>query len=758
MSKSFVQRHHEVAMIVGALCMATAASAAQKGPATPDASASGGLEEIVVTAERREASTQKTAQAITAVTAQSLKESGVTSAAGLSQVVPGVDVNLGGGFSQIRIRGVGGGVVNNFGEPGVAYSVGGVYIAQPYGGNAAYYDLSRVEVLKGPQGTLYGRNSTAGAINVVPNRPELTRFYGEASLQVGNYSDFEPQVILNAPLGDKVAARLAISTINHDGYFSNGQSDAKIKSGRLQFLFQPTDGTSIVLLGDLFEENGKGPGDTPLFPGTNANGVAAIKPGSTGRYLTSDPFDNLGANFVYSTGFPPPNATFAPYGHPKIDHKQTILSADVESDLGFANLSFIPAYVTTKVNDNLANFGYTSDVFTDAKQTSVEARLASKSGGSLQWVAGAYYFDHDNNSTQTFLQRGLGYITLGTPKMKTTSKAFFGQGTYSVTDTVRLTAGLRYTSEDKSVRGATVAPGVPAFLCPNYIVATGTGYSVTDRCSLTNTGDLSFSNTSWKVGAEYDVAAHSMLYGNVSTGFRAGGFNPGAPPNTFPPEKLTAFEVGSKNEFAEGTARVNVSAFYWNYSVESNPVFGPINPIGLAFVVVPGSSHIYGAEIETAFKASSADTISFNALYQHAKYVHYSTLAIPFIGIPATVYDGTDRTSSPDLSGNASYDHSFLLASGGKIDANLNAHFESSSLLALQLPVPEGYRREGFVTGNISVTYTTASDKFSLGAFVNNVTDEWVGSGAFTSTTTGNVFQQSAATPRIFGLRANVKF
>jgi iron complex outermembrane receptor protein len=140
--------------------MATAAAQAEQAAAQAPPAASGGLEEVVVTAERHAASSQDTAQAISAVTSDSLENAGVINSSGLGQVVPGVDVDTGGGFSQIRIRGVGGGVRNNFGEPGVAYSVGGIYLAQPYGGNAAYYDLARVEVLKGPQGTLYGRNST----------------------------------------------------------------------------------------------------------------------------------------------------------------------------------------------------------------------------------------------------------------------------------------------------------------------------------------------------------------------------------------------------------------------------------------------------------------------------------------------------------------------------------------------------------------------------------------------------------------------
>jgi len=744
--------------LVGALSALATPAIAQEAAPTQAAADDGSLGEIIVTAERRSTSTQKTAQAITAVSSDTLAQSGVVNATGLANVVPGVQVNQGGGFSQIVIRGVGGGVVNNFGEPGVAYNIAGVYLAQPYGGNAAFHDIQRVEVLKGPQGTLYGRNSTAGAINIVPTRPELGNLKGGLTAQFGSYSDLEAQGFLNVPLGEQVAARFSASKMKHDGYFSNGQSDANATSFRGQLLVEPSSGFSVNFLADYFKEVGKGPGDTPILPGTNFNGAGAIKPGATGLYLDpNDPWKNLDGSFIHSTGFPAPNATVAPYANPSIKHEQLILSAELNADLGFANLTVIPAYVTTKVNDHLANYGYNSDVFTDAKQFTAEARLASTGNGPLKWVLGLYHFNQKNNSTQTFFQFGLGYITLGTPKLDANSYAAFGQATYSLSETFRVTGGMRYTTETKDVNGATVAPGVPAFLCPNFIPATGTGVGVSDRCSVANVGHLKFSSFNWKLGVEADVGPHSMLYANASTGFRSGGFNPGSPPNTFDPEKLYAYEIGSKNEFMDGKLRLNVSAFYWDYKRESNPVFGPINPIGLAFVVVPGSSHLYGAELESAFKITPNDTLTLNALVQHSNYVHYATLAIPFIGVPSAVYDGMRRSLTPTFSGNASYEHVFELANGGEVSANANVSFASTSILALSQPSPVGYTQSGYALGNLSLTYAAPKQAWSITAFVNNVTDKFVATSVFQSTTTGNVFQQ-AMPPRTYGVRASVKF
>jgi len=742
----------------GALCSLAMPAYAQEEPQAAAEDNSGGLEEIIVTAERRDSTLQKTAQAISAVSSDSLERSGVVNAGGLAQLVPGVDVNQGGGFSQIRIRGVGGGVVNNFGEPGVAYNINGIYLAQPYAGNAAFHDLQRVEVVKGPQGTLYGRNATAGAINVIPNRPKLGEFDGELSGTLGNYNHTELQGVFNVPLGTTIAARLSASKLDHDGYFSNGQSDADVTSLRGQLLFEPSNSLSVLLYADYFKENGKGPGDTPLLPGTSFSAGGAILAGATGRYLNpSDPWQNLSTDFAYSSGLAAPNNLSRPYANPSINHEQLILSAEIKADLGFANLTVIPALVTTKVDDLLANYGYNSFVFTDAKQTSLEARLSSQAGGPLQWVLGAYLYDQNNNSTQSFFQFGRGYITLGTPTLDTKSFALFGQATYSLTDAFRITGGLRYTEEDKVVGGATTAPRPAILPCPGtFFPATGSGLSVTARCSIPNTGQLSFSSTNWKAGVEYDLAERSMLYANVSTGFRAGGFNPGAPPNAFPPEEMTAYEIGSKNEFMGGRLRLNVSGFYWDYAVEANPVFGPINPPGFfAFVVTPGSAHVYGVEVEAAAKLSDNDTLTFNTLYQQAKFDSYRTLSV--FGAPPVIYDGASRPNSPTWAGNVGYEHVFDFASGATVTANVDMHFESKTVLALARPEPVGYSRDGFATGNVALTYRPENEKFSISAFVNNVADKFVPTSVFQSTSTGNVFQQSQP-PRTYGVRASIKF
>ncbi len=720
-----------------------------------------GLAEIVVTAERRSSDLQKTALSLTALSADNLAKMGTVNALGLSQQVPGVEVASAGGFQQIHIRGVGGGVVNAYGEPGVGYNIAGVYIAQAYAGNAAYYDINRIEVLKGPQGTLYGRNSTAGAINIIPNQPDLSGMSAAATLQVGNYSDFETQAMLNLPLSDTVGGRLAISTVKHNGYFTNGKSDADSKSGRLQLLFKPNDKWSVLLHGDFFKEQGQGTGDTPLNPGAPVGVFGPILPGVTTRFINpSNPWQSISPTVVYPTGLFGSTLPVIPLQGPSsIDHKQTIVSADLEADLGFATLSVIPAYVSTKVNDHLYNYGYTSAVDISARQFTGEVRLASDNSSRLKWLAGLYYFDQSNDSSQTFFQEFLGFITLDTPHLTDKSYAPFGQVTFSVTDRLRLTAGLRYTKEKKSVDGNTITPGIPAFLCPagQYLPATGQGVGVTDRCAVPNSGDLDFNSTNYKAGLEFDVSDNSLLYANVSTGFKAGGFNPGSPPNTFPPEKLTAYEIGSKNRLADGKVTLNGSAFYWNYVNEANPGLGPINPIGFAFIVVPGRSHIYGAEGELAWKFSRNDLLSLSALYEHAEYVDYSTLAIPLLGIVSHDYSGSVRPYSPKWSGNADYEHTFRLPNSANLVFNANAHFQSSQLNNLAFPLPDGFTTSGYGIVNASLTFLSSGDRFTVGAYVNNATDRFIMQYGLQSPTSGNTFV-AALPPRTYGIRASVKF
>jgi iron complex outermembrane receptor protein len=216
------------------------------------------LEEVIITAERREQSVQRSAIAVSVLGGDELVEHGIQSMRDILDSVPGLDLTQSTPSSNISLRGLGAGGGTNFTDGVVAFNVGGVPIARQYATIGAFYDLDRVEVLKGPQGTLYGRNATVGAINLVPKRP-TQNFEGDFNLTLGNYNALVMSGAVSLPMTDTVAARIAFSTNRHDGYLSNGYNDASNHALRASLLFEPSDAFSLLLWADYYRDNSRGP-------------------------------------------------------------------------------------------------------------------------------------------------------------------------------------------------------------------------------------------------------------------------------------------------------------------------------------------------------------------------------------------------------------------------------------------------------------------------------------------------------------------
>src|SRR5882724_10710707 len=251
-----------MAIAAGASAQSASSSAAGTA-ATQGSAASGGLEEVTVTAQRREENLQKTPLAVVAISGEQLARAGVKEAQDLNKLVPGLKIGQTGTMTQFFVNGVGSGVANAYGDPTIAFNVDGVYIGRPTGVNGVFYDLSRVEVLKGPQGTLYGRNAAAGAVNVITNRPEFTDSV-QTGLEIGNYDAIRISGVGNLKLSDTLAIRLAGLSSRHSGYLSDGFNDEDDAGGRAQLLWQPGDRLSLLLGADYFHQGGKGPAAIPV--------------------------------------------------------------------------------------------------------------------------------------------------------------------------------------------------------------------------------------------------------------------------------------------------------------------------------------------------------------------------------------------------------------------------------------------------------------------------------------------------------------
>jgi iron complex outermembrane receptor protein len=213
------------------------------------------VEEILVTAERREETVQRTSLALSVLRAEQLKVGGVTQANDLASLVPGLTISNAGGIVQTYLRGVGSFATDARAEPSIAYNLNGVYIARPAGIGSVFFDLDRVEVLKGPQGTLYGRNASGGAINIITNKPKF-EFGASALVEGGNFSDINGQGYVNVPLSDTVAFRLAGQMSERDGYLSDGYDDEDTEAARLMGLWEPSEKFSLLFTGEYTSVGG----------------------------------------------------------------------------------------------------------------------------------------------------------------------------------------------------------------------------------------------------------------------------------------------------------------------------------------------------------------------------------------------------------------------------------------------------------------------------------------------------------------------
>ncbi|MGZ3367325.1 MAG: TonB-dependent receptor [Caulobacteraceae bacterium] len=747
-----------------------------------------GLGEIVVTAERRTTDVQHAALAITALSGDALLQNGVVNAQSLIEQVPGIYVTHGNPLPNIFIRGVGGGVVNAYHDPAVAYNIDDVYVARPYGNNTTYYDLDRVEVLKGPQGTLYGRNATAGAINVISKKPLLGRLEAEGNLQLGNYNDVETNGALNLPVNDVLAARVSFRTVRRDGYLSAGADDSDSQAARIRVLYKPSDTFNVLATASYFHDGGRGPGTVLLYTGVNGGA-------STQKYINpSNPWTSIPSTLL----FPQHNITFVglnrrnPSGlqvdpqNSFINNKQWLFTANATWNLGAVTLSVIPSYVRTPSDFLAIGGGMQQRILNDSKETTVEARLANNDSGRLRWIVGGYFLNEDQTASQTYLQN-VGPITLN---VNSTDRGYaaFGQATYSILSNFRLTGGVRFSEEEKTQNGNTVIPW-DAF---SGAACSGAGTTYTAQgvytdpqlptpfnfvpftqstCAVLNAGNLKFSNTSYKAGVEWDVAPRSLLYANVSSGFKAGGFNPGGPPTatsnhpaTYLPEKLTAYAVGSKNRFWDNRLQFNAEAFYWEYKDANIPAAQNINPAGFAFSVLNGDAHIWGVDTDTSWLVTRDDRLTLGLVYTGSrwdKYVLPATVGVQGNGSPITIIPGSNltgkiRANTPEWSGTAGYNHTFNLKDDARVVFDAVSHFESSAWTGDNRTTTLGLRPAYHLT-NLTLTYWAPGNRWSAGAFVDNVENADVFTGAATSNVLlGGAFG-TLLPPRTYGVRFSAK-
>jgi iron complex outermembrane receptor protein len=715
----------------------------QTAPAssTSDPREAPAVEEIVVTAQKRPELLSKVPVSISAITGSALKSEGVVSPLSISNLVPSAQISQANGI-QITIRGVSSPDGTEKGDPSAAFLLNGVYLARQQSLSGAFFDLDRVEVLRGPQGTLYGRNATAGVVNVISNRPKF-EFEAAASGEVSNFDAQRAEAMANMPVTDTLAIRAAAVYNKHDSYLVNAPGDDRRlgfdqdeAAARLSSLWQfgSSQQGSLLIIGDYAHQGGAGP-----MPVRSQDFFT--------NYLTANPvwFDASSAA-RRTVRYP-----FISEQHQ--DNKIYSVTGELNYDLDRVGFTYLGSYrVFDRYNLQVQAFPK-SNLYPDDYATGVtraqshELRVSTRGGGPLDAVLGLYYFEERTDNANTILPNYSGYSVFAFLQRLVVgnSKAVFGQATYHISDALRVTGGLRYSDDLKSRQGLTV--GQQGSTIPDPALYT---------ILTVNDARITSSKLTWKAGLDYDVTDKVLAFASVATGYKAGGFNDGCSagsPNClapvaqnrlfYNPEELTAYEAGLKGRYFGGILGLNLTGFFYDYTnLQLNSQQEPPAPPGQV-TLNAGKSHIKGGEIEAIFAPDRLDRFDLSLALLDARYVQYQ----PKIGID---FADRDLDNSPSQVIVAGYTRTFPLPWGAKIAARAETRF-SSSFFETDFNIPAQFRQPAYTKSNATVTYSAQLDRWYAEAFIKNIEDKIVFSGY----SSGRVF---VSEPRLFGVRAGVRF
>jgi iron complex outermembrane recepter protein len=727
------------------------------------------LEEITVTAAKRTENQQKVAIAMETISSDQIKETGMNNLDQILNNISNVIINKAQDGLRVTIRGLSDTGSAQHGMavtmPTVAVNVDGVYSNRKDTGSGLF-DVERVEVLYGPQSTLYASNSPGGIVNVVSANPKLDKYEVSGLLEYGNYNLLHTEGSMNAPISEKVALRAAFTTSVRDGYLSNGGDNEDSKSARVRFLYQPIDKLSFVLTGEVDK-----------YSTQRSGGVNSFYDGyyQTGAKVT---------DYWYTTDILPGPTT----------NTSKQLTGRMDWDMGFATMSLLPSY-NKRDGSMQERMAMGTDITlnkgtTNSKEKSVELRMASSSDFFFKWIAGFNYYNAKN------IQNSLGFDGGGNPKLSVlaatgasiqeyrnmdsdeTAKAIFANITYPITDTFRATAGYRYSWDDVLMHN-------------NETRGIRGGPDTGKLEAIAETFNDPYADPDYKVGLEYDLASNSMIYADFSTSYRVQAMGGGGPGTTSSqkkvPEKLKAYSMGAKNRFLDNKLQVNVSGYYYDYTGfkagdMQTGFFGNINdPSTFTNAYTQndpnssqtGDGRMYGLDVQSNWIISGDDMLNLSVSYLKSEWTnlvfdyYYDYLITGVMPgqswgltniVPATTvsYNGKPMTMSPPWTISATYSHNFNLPNGAFIKAQLEERYKTGYRMSWKdADYPWNYQEKSHIT-NLSATYTNADGKWTLSAYVRNLEDYaekrmyMTPGGGQGITTLGN--------PRTYGGVLSVKF
>jgi iron complex outermembrane receptor protein len=700
-----------------------AAQPAPVAPAAGDAAAEGGLEDIVVTATRREERLQYVPVTVTAVTASTLATVGVFQMRNLTEIVPGFTGGRNISGSQPVIRGIGSVGVSVGDESNVAAYIDGVYQPNAYANFLELVEIERVEVLRGPQGTVFGRNATGGLINIITPDPSFnTR--GKVAVRYGrtrnDAGDYDLRAYVTGALTENIAADFAGLYRKNEDYIVDLVRGGHVGGSRAinlrsKLLFQPSDDAEIVLTGEYFDQNSTEVAVQPFNNNTAARNIPGV-------ILPSGPWQ------VSLTD------------EPALNVKRYSVALRTRFDLGGVNLETTTGYMDSTVYQMSDSDGSNIllgqvPVLTEADAISQEVRLLSTSGGRLDWILGAYAFHLDGaQDVDVQSSRGPGFPVGHTrlnPDVKTTSYSAFAEGTYQLAEPFFVTAGARFTTEERKFRQAVNGNQLPF-----------------------GTAKKSFDKMTYRIALRYNFAERANVYASYGTGFKSGVFNTvGTSRLATDPETIKAWELGMKADPLPWL-RTNVSLFHYDYDdlqVQARDTSGTLYILQNA-----ASAEVYGGELEVTAAATPDLNIRASAASTHGEYTRFPAaqtfvpLANGGNAIVASNVSGKNMVRAPRYTFNIGGDWSQDLGSGRiKISGNV---FRSGAVYYdfLNLFYQKAYT---LVSGEIA--WTSDGERFRLTLFGTNLTNAKVAQMLRPGSLGTDQFYER---PRRIGIGAEMRF
>ena len=666
------------------------------------------LQEITVTAQKREQNLQTVGTSITAFDGASLKKLGITDVTGIANQTPGMQFNqYGATVTVYNLRGVSQNDFSDHQEAPIAVYADDAYIASMGALAGSLFDIQRVEILRGPQGTLFGRNATGGLIHYISQKPTFDSD-GYATVSGGNFGTVNSEGAVNLPLTDQLAVRASFATADHNGYIDNRIGDAindeRQYSGRLQILYKPNDAAEILL---------------KIHGVTNSNEVAgnyswaASHPDATGRGAFISPTST--ANCPNLTGNCNPGSDLGGYVNPssspysQAEDRRGIFNRTVVGSTLHVTWDF-NAFTLTSVTDYLRlqkRYGEDSDISPNPlfnydtlqhyHQLAEELRL-NGTVGALKWITGLYFLNyHTDNYEGVSLSPLLGGFSEASFALATSSESAFGQLEYDLNSQWTVIGGVRYTNDQKTF---------------NYdYQPQGLIYNPADDPTAQHT----YSNVSGKAELDYKFIPASMVYASINRGAKGGGWS--APSSglvvasalPYDQETLTSYELGEKTTFWDGRARLNGAVFYYNYQKYQGFFLD-----GLTQVVQNVDATVKGGEIEFAVVPARGLNVQLGVSYLDA--------VAKNVPLPAGGFTDTQMPQAPKWSVNAEARYEWPIPTG-QLAIEADSKWNASEYLELvNAPVD---RQSAYALSNASFAYASEDGHWDASLWVKNLADKY---------------------------------